>query len=319
MADISRIIKAIDEFLEKNNKKLTTPVEINPYLAKKKLLKDSSSRPGLPVRELLRQKKIPQAFQDGRNWFIPHSGLNQRKESSIQTNTKKEKASTQLTTSHKTHKLAPIGYLILALLKQKYKQEAVCIYEYKPEWLLSYPTKELIEKRDEIAKIYTALTEGKFSLMDKYEELSQKKRIQKQSFDIWIGAPYNFALEFDEKQHFNQFRYISLDYYDKIKTKFPVNIYKKLNEGMVIKPGKSGFTKLKSYDPLFPALLKVEYQDNRIRQRAFRDFLKDLFPIENGFNPTLRIPYHVTNKNINNFTKSDLKKVEDYIEEYDLI
>jgi hypothetical protein len=43
MSDIERIIKTIDEFLERKHQKTTTPVEINPYLEKKGLLNDSAS------------------------------------------------------------------------------------------------------------------------------------------------------------------------------------------------------------------------------------------------------------------------------------
>lgn len=92
-----------------------------------------------------------------------------------------------------------------------------------------------------------------------------------------------------------------------------------MNSGIVIKPGKSGFTRLQSNDPLFPEMLEGEKQDNRIRQRAFRDFLKDLLPVENGFNPTLRIPYQVTNKSINDFTDIEIRNVEKYINENQLI
>ena len=74
MADIERIIKAIDEFLERKHQKITTPVEINPYLETKGLLKDSSSRPGLPIRKILRKGLIPHAYQMGVSWQIPHSG-----------------------------------------------------------------------------------------------------------------------------------------------------------------------------------------------------------------------------------------------------
>ncbi len=50
-------------------------------------------------------------------------------------------------------------------------------------------------------------------------------------------------------------------------------------------------------------------QDNRIRQRAFRDFLKDVLPLENSVNKTFRIPYIITNKKIKDFNKEDLKNV----------
>ncbi len=74
MADVEKIIKAIDEFLERKHQKTTTPIEINPYLEAKGLLNDSLSRPGLPIRKILRDGKIPHAYQIGVNWQIPHTG-----------------------------------------------------------------------------------------------------------------------------------------------------------------------------------------------------------------------------------------------------
>ena len=136
---------------------------------------------------------------------------------------------------------------------------------------------------------------------------------------LFRSEPFNFAIEFDEKQHFNQFRKITLDFYSKIKIKYPLNLYKQLNDNIKINPGNSGFTKLKSNDILFPEILAEEKQDNRIRQRSFRDFMKDLLPVEHGYSPTLRIPYHVTNKNISNFTDIELINIEKYLIDNDLI
>lgn len=73
MADIIEIILTIDKFLERRDQQITTPVEINPYLESKGLLKDSHSRPGLPIRKILRKGLIPHAYQVGVFWQIPHS------------------------------------------------------------------------------------------------------------------------------------------------------------------------------------------------------------------------------------------------------
>ena len=319
MSDIERIIKTIDEFLERKHQKTTTPVEINPYLEKKGLLNNFASRPGKPIREILRKGKIPHAYQIGTNWFIPHSGNSSKNPKPIISPKTEKEIKPEKVNLTKGHKLTPIGDLIIDLIEKKYNKKVSCFYEYKPDWLLSYPTKQLIENHPELNELYSELTENKLLLVEKFEELTDKKLKQKQSFDIWIGEPFNFAVEFDEKQHFNQFRKITLDYYDKIDIRFPIQFYKELNNEIEIKPGKFGFTRLKSNDPLFPEILEGEKQDNRIRQRAFRDFLKDLLPIENGFNPTLRIPYQVTNMSITDFTESELKNVEKYIIENELI
>lgn len=319
MADVERIVKAIDEFLERKHQQVTTPVEINPYLETKGILNDSASRPGLPIRKILRKGHIPHAYQIGVNWQIPHSGRASRNLKPIPNLNSEKEIKPKKTIPTNGHKLTPIGNLLVKLIEKKYNKKPSCFYEYKPDWLLSNPSEQLIENRSELSELYGELTENRFSLKEKFTELSAKKLKQKQSFDIWIGEPFNFAIEFDEKQHFNQFRKITLNFYDKIDIKYPIGIYKELNNQIEIKPGKSGFTKLKSNDPLFPEMLEGERQDNRIRQRAFRDFLKDLLPIENGFNPTLRIPYQVTNKSITDFTESELKNVENYINNNELI
>jgi hypothetical protein len=321
MIESEKIINAIDEFLDIKHQRTTTPVEINPYLHGKGLLKDSVSRPGKPIREMLRKGKIPHAFQKGVNWFIPHS-RDSKKNPDIIRNSETDNEIKQVNVisySADGHKLTQIGELIVNLIVNKYSKKPSCFYEYKPEWLLSNPTEQLIRKYFKLSELYSELTNNELSLLKGVSELTDKKLKQKQSFDIWIGEPFNFAVEFDEKQHFNQYRKITLKYYDEIDIKFPLQFYKELNDKITFKPGKSGFTRLKSKDPLFPAFDEGEMQDNRIRQRAFRDYLKDLLPIENGCNPTLRIPYQVTNKRIANFSEAELKKIEEYIIDNDLI
>lgn len=50
-----------------------------------------------------------------------------------------------------------------------------------------------------------------------------------------------------------------------------------------------------------------------MRQRAFRDFLKDIVVVNLGYNPTVRINYKVTNGKIKGFIDEDLKNIEEYI------
>lgn len=316
MKHLAKIIKAIDEFLESEGQDFTTPPEANVLLEKKGLLNDYSSRSGLPLRKILRNGMIPHAYKKGANWRIPHSRKvkSNNKPTMISNNYKEN-----IVVPIPTHKLASIGGLIIKIIEERYGEQPTCYYEYKPDWLLSNPSKELIEKYPEVSRLYTQLTDNQFTLTEKQKHLSERQLKQKQSFDIWIGEPFNFALEFDEKQHFNQFRKTTLDFYDEIDVKYPMQLYRSLNDKIEIKPGKSGFTKLSSKDPLFPEMLEGEKQDNRIRQRAFRDYLKDLLPIENGFKPTLRIPYQVVNNKVKNFTEEDIDNVRQYIIEYDLI
>lgn len=79
MVNIELIIRAIDEYLEKNNLTEVTAVEANKILDNLGILKDSSDRPGLPLRNVLREGKLPNAecrIKPGNqrgNWFIHHS------------------------------------------------------------------------------------------------------------------------------------------------------------------------------------------------------------------------------------------------------
>jgi hypothetical protein len=87
----------------------------------------------------------------------------------------------------------------------------------------------------------------------------------------------------------------------------------------IIKPSLSRFTKLKTPNILFPEFLLGDKQDNRIRERAFRDVLKDLTPLCMGFNRTIRIPYHVTSKKINEFTNLNLKDILNFLKSEGLL
>lgn len=76
MSDIDKIVKAIDDYLEKNNMISVNPVEANEFLEKAGVLADSKSRKGLPLRRILRNGLIPYAYQPGgknTEWVIPHS------------------------------------------------------------------------------------------------------------------------------------------------------------------------------------------------------------------------------------------------------
>lgn len=75
MASINSIIKYLDDYLEKTGQNELTAVEANQILSKTNLLSDSDSRPGKPLRDLLRAGKFPHAYQrNNRFWYIPHSG-----------------------------------------------------------------------------------------------------------------------------------------------------------------------------------------------------------------------------------------------------
>lgn len=213
------------------------------------------------------------------------------------------------------HKLFPIAELIKELLESEFNVKATYNFEAKQDWLLNVPNRELYnEFWEDINLVYNKLIDNRWTLDDKVDNLVNNYINQKAKIDIWFNEPYNFICEFDEKQHFNQFRYITLENgYHNLNVAFDLNLYRELSAKRKVKPANSGFEKLSTEDLLFPPMLDGEKQDNRVRQRAFRDYIKDIVPIKLGYNPTLRISYKVTNNHINDFTEDDINKVKYYL------
>ncbi|MBO6793234.1 MAG: GIY-YIG nuclease family protein [Balneolaceae bacterium] len=71
----TKVVRAIDAFLDANNKIETTPPEVAPYLEKKGILKNSKQRSGKELRVLLRNGQIPNAIQKGNRWVIRRSNF----------------------------------------------------------------------------------------------------------------------------------------------------------------------------------------------------------------------------------------------------
>jgi hypothetical protein len=90
-------------------------------------------------------------------------------------------------------------------------------------------------------------------------------------------------IEVDESQHFNHYRAKTLTLYPAdIALAFDRSLWIEHSEAKKMLEG-GGFGKPKP--PLFPG------EGGRHRQRAFRDALADVLPLEHGFKPTLRIAY----------------------------
>ncbi|MBU5428159.1 hypothetical protein KQI41_17330 [Tissierella pigra] len=217
-------------------------------------------------------------------------------------------------------KLLPIAELIKQLLELEFKEEAKYTLESKKDWLLNIPDKDLYKEFwEDISDVYGVLVDDKWTLDDKLGRKSNFIKNGMARIDIWFEEPYNFICEFDEKQHFNQYRLMTLERgYKNLKPSFDYNSYYDLSSKSIVNPGKSGFHKLKGKDILFPEILKGDKQDNRIRQRAFRDYLKDIVPVKLGYNPTVRINYQVTNNKIKDFTKEDLENIKRYLYDNDI-
>ena len=61
---IRKIIAFIDDYPEKTGKAFITPPEANALPESAGILKDSKHRRGLPLRNILRDGQIPQAWQE---------------------------------------------------------------------------------------------------------------------------------------------------------------------------------------------------------------------------------------------------------------
>lgn len=73
MVNISKVIAIIDTEIEGSGIDYLTPPQANKILADQGVLKDSKHRPGLPLRNLLRDGLLPHAYQVEGRWRIPHS------------------------------------------------------------------------------------------------------------------------------------------------------------------------------------------------------------------------------------------------------
>lgn len=219
------------------------------------------------------------------------------------------------------NKLEPIAKLIKEMLEGHFNIKANYSFEEKKEWLLNVPNKELHNGFwKEISNVYSNLVDDKLNLNEKISLVSQNKLAAKPRIDIWFEEPYNFICEFDETQHFNQFRQMTLENsYKDFLYSFNYNQYLETCRNRILVPRTSGFFKLRSKDDLFTEMYESEKQDNRLRQRAFRDFLKDIVPVKLGYNPTIRISSRVTNNKIKDFLGSDLEEVKAYLYEIDML
>ncbi len=214
-------------------------------------------------------------------------------------------------------KLKPIADFMANRLSEKFGVKPTYELEAITNWLPTYPRKVIFESCWSIVSdIYSHLIDHNWTLDERLTQYEDQLSSSGQKIDIYFHEPYNFIFEFDEKQHFNQFRHITLNHcyiYNDLLSNYPD--YLSWNENVTKKPGKSGFQKLKGFDPLFPPLLKGDKQDNRIRQRAFRDFLKDIIPrCIIHLNPTVRVSYHVTDKVVRDFTGDDLEKIGEHLD-----
>lgn len=184
------------------------------------------------------------------------------------------------------------------------------------EWLTVTPKKDFFPKHwEDLCEVYMYINGAEQELDKVLQKYARDLVSRSQEADIYFFEPFQMIVEFDEDQHFNQFRGMTLksDFY-KGYPGFGVGQYAKLSSKLV-KPGskKSGFNFLKSPDPLFPEIPRSNLQDNRHRQRAFRDFLKDVISKERGIKPTVRIPAEIIMNKRKSLNDKDIGKISEYL------
>jgi hypothetical protein len=145
-----------------------------------------------------------------------------------------------------------------------------------PPWLVRPGKVECADRWPLVQEIYADLTGGMV--------LPEVMRpVERREIDAILQRPGEppRILEFDEKQHFNNYRARTLGFYaDDAPLAFPVEAWVARSQQKARLEG-GGFGKPKP--PLFPG------DGGRHRQRAFRDALCDILPPDYGFLPTLRI------------------------------
>ncbi len=218
--------------------------------------------------------------------------------------------------SGRGEKLRGIAERLAQLLEAHCGQPATFALEATLDWLPSVPSRaQYAAIWSDLEAVYAALVEGRWTLASRIDAHANALRFGPMRVDAYFDAPYSFIFEFDEEQHFNTHRLRTLDaasFYSRCA--FDVEAYRTACRQRPALPGETSFTQLKSDDPLFPPLLEGPGQDNRTRQRAFRDALKDAasFAMPH-LNPTLRVSWEVSHGKRGYFDERDIDAVQEHL------
>ncbi len=142
---------------------------------------------------------------------------------------------------------------------------------HKIHWL----TNKITESDELLWRIFIAL--------DGNSEGMLTKGVRQLTPDGYL-IDYNCIIEFDELQHFTEYRFQTLQYYpEEIRVGFDLDKYKSWciqNAAAALRKGAVGYRKPKSEFP---------FENGRAAQRALFDACRDLLPHRYGLNPTVRI------------------------------
>jgi hypothetical protein len=146
---------------------------------------------------------------------------------------------------------------------------------HTPDWLQRPAAAEASQRWGLVRAVYTELTD-----MDLPDVMPPRERREVDCVLQRRGEPPRIV-EFDETQHFNRYRALTLRRYPRsARIAFDRSTWLRACDAKARLEG-GGFSRPKP--PLFP------HEDGRHRQRAYRDSLADLLPTVHGWLPTLRI------------------------------
>jgi hypothetical protein len=152
-----------------------------------------------------------------------------------------------------------------------------CELSSTPAWLQRPGRSECGERWELIRHTYSELTRRQLP-----EQMPSRERRTVDAVLKLPGHPPRI-FEFDESQHFNRHRAVTLRLYpNDIDVAFPVDTWLRASETSRRKLSTTGGWG-KAKPPLFPEA------GGRHLQRAFRDALADLLPSVHGWAPTLRL------------------------------
>lgn len=145
------------------------------------------------------------------------------------------------------------------------------------DWLRNKPRREDFGKHyDAVMTLYTALEgdwAGTTAKADGYLIP-----------DAYFPEPYHFIFEFDELQHFTQFREQTFQYYPAdIEIAYALQTYRQFCQQHHAAALAKGPARFRRNTADFP------YTNGRAAQRAFFDTFRDWLPPLHGLNPTLRL------------------------------
>ncbi len=164
---------------------------------------------------------------------------------------------------------------IIALVEDVLKATAEKRVQF--DWLRNKPfQKHFGERYDTLMQLYTELNGDWKGTSDKTDGYLIP--------DAFFPEPYNFIFEFDELQHFTQYRQLTFKYYpENIPLAYTPEKYVKFCMQHHTSALAKGPDRFRRRTADFP------YVNGRAAQRAFFDTFRDWLPPMHGLNPTVRI------------------------------